>query len=259
MLMEAMLQDWEEDVLMEAMLQDWAGDVLMGAMLQDWVRDVLAEAMLQDWAGGKQRIIDDAYRGGQSDLLVLCNALRPAQHVVAVQRWHQEHAWESALAHDSFVGAGEDWPDAYRHSPIGSDEALGCVVTFWHDEWQAPAFQVYSSLLFGLPLAVTSFNRYSKFVEAMGRRLLCSLVTMYFDDAHITNWSSNGPSSQWAFSGFNLLLGTPFAEEKRQTFAPTGAFLGLDFDFNQLSLSNQVAFWARDRLLDKVETMNCDP
>ena len=67
---------------------------------------------------------------------------------------------------DQWLGSGEDWPQAYRHSSISFEEALACVVVFWHDEWQELAFQIYSSLLFGLPLAVTSFNRYSRFAEA---------------------------------------------------------------------------------------------
>ena len=215
-------------------------------------------------ASGKQRIIDDAARGGQSELssdsnkLVLCNALRPAQHVSAVRQWLTHPQWEALLSQDSFHGAGEDWPDAYRHSPIGPAEALGCVVTFWHEEWQQPCFQVYGSLLFGLPLAVTNFNRYSKFVEAMGRRLLRVLVSLYFDDAHLTDWVSNGPSAQWAFSELNNLLGTPFADEKRQAFASAGTFLGLDFNLEPISPEGLVSFWARDRLLDKVKTFISD-
>ena len=156
-------------------------------------------------ANAKQRIIDYAARGGQSALsadrnkLVLCSPLRPAQHIAAVSSWASDDLWSSWQRCDQWRGAGEDWPQAYRHSPISFEESLGCVVVFWHDEWQQPAFQVYSSLLFGLPLAVTSFNRYSRFAEALGRRLLCCLVSMYYDDAHITDLASNGYSSQWAF------------------------------------------------------------
>ena len=69
---------------------------------------------------------------------------------------------------------------------------------------------------FGLPLAVTSFNRYSKFVEACGRRLGSVLVSMYFDDATITDWASSKGSGQFTFGRINQLLGTPFADEKRQ-------------------------------------------
>ena len=61
-----------------------------------------------------------------------------------------------------------------------------CVVCWHHREWGVPAYQLYTGLLFGLPLAVTSFNRYSRFSEALGRRLLFLLVSLYFDDAHLT-------------------------------------------------------------------------
>ena len=74
---------------------------------------------------------------------------------------------------------------------------------------------------------------------------------MYFDDAHITDWISLGPSARWAFATLNELLGTPFAEEKKQLFSTTGTFLGLDFDFSEVPVSNCVSFWARERLLNK--------
>ena len=49
--------------------------------------------------------------------------------------------------------------------------------------------QVYSGLLFGLPLAVTSFNRLSRFTEAVGRRLTGTMVSMYFDGALSLIWA----------------------------------------------------------------------
>ena len=54
-------------------------------------------------------------------------------------------------------------------------------------------FQQCSALLFGLPLAVTSFNRYSRLMEALGRRFTYSLTSMYFDDANLIAVAS-GPS-----------------------------------------------------------------
>ena len=35
-----------------------------------------------------------------------------------------------------------------------------------------PSYQLYSGLLFGLPLAVTSFNRLSRLLESLCRRLV---------------------------------------------------------------------------------------
>ena len=66
-----------------------------------------------------------------------------------------------------------------------------CGVTKWHQEWREPAYQVCSGLLFGLLLAVRSFNTVARFTEAVGRRLLYVLTSLYFDDAHITHWASS--------------------------------------------------------------------
>ena len=117
-------------------------------------------------SSGKQRIIDNADTGGQSELssdankLVLCSPLRPAQHIALVHSRCSPAALSEAQAGDAWESGGEDWPDAYRHSPMSRVEAMGCVVVWWHQDWAEPAYQVYSGLLFGLPLAVTSFNRH---------------------------------------------------------------------------------------------------
>ena len=50
-------------------------------------------------------------------------------------------------------------------------------------------------------------------------------------------------------------MGSPFAEDKRQDMAPTGTFLGLDFDLSEISGDGTVAFWVRSRLQEKVEDM----
>ena len=107
-------------------------------------------------SSGKQRIIDNADVGGQSDLssdsnkLVLCSPLRPAQHIALVHSCCSPTTLAEARAGDAWESGGEDWPDAYRHSPMSRGEAMGCVVVWWHQEWSEPAYQIYSGLLFYL-------------------------------------------------------------------------------------------------------------
>lgn len=91
----------------------------------------------------------------------LCSPLRPAPHVQALFQTLSTDELRAAQSSDALETGGEDWPDAYRHSPMSQFESTHCVVVWWHAQWGAPAFQLYSGLLFGLPLAVTSFNRYS--------------------------------------------------------------------------------------------------
>ena len=68
------------------------------------------------------------------------------------------------------------------------EESKACTVVWWHPDKEKPVFQRYYSLLFGLPNAVTSFNRWSRFAQAIVRRILMVLFTMYFDDATLQDW-----------------------------------------------------------------------
>lgn len=138
--------------------------------------------------------------------LVLCSPLRPAQRIQATLATMTVTQQQEAAQTDAWETGG---------SPMRESDTLGCMVMFYHHVWQEPAFQVYAGLFFGLPLAVTSFNRYSRLVEALGRRLCGALVSLYFDDASLTDWRSSQGSAQWAFKTLNELLGTPLAPDKR--------------------------------------------
>ena len=111
---------------------------------------------------------------------------------------------------EEWESCGQDWPDAYRFYPMSSDEALCGVVAFFHHEWQRPAFMTYTGLLFGSSLAAASFNRYSRFVEALSRRFAFCLTCLHFDNAHVTDRNSCKGSGQRAMQTLNTLLGTPF-------------------------------------------------
>ena len=102
---------------------------------------------------------------------------------------------------------------------------------------------------FFVSLAVTSFNRISRFTEAMGRRLLYILTSLYFDDAHITDWASSKGKAQAAFSSLNELLVTPFAEEKRQHMRPKKTNLGLRFSSASTDVLEQ-GVWQPSRIVN---------
>eukprot|EP00435_Cladocopium_sp_Y103_P048528 s781_g14.t1 len=163
-------------------------------------------------SSGKQRVIDNGDTGGQSELssdankLTLCSPLRPAQHIALVmhewspeeqQNFHQVDHWETGQ---------EDLPSAYRFCPMSRGESLGCVVVWWHQEWQAPAFQLYTGLLFGLPLAVTSFNRLSRVLESLSRRL------GYVIEA-VTRVKPSRQFPVTAFTGMRFLAASDAAQE----------------------------------------------
>ena len=204
-------------------------------------------------------MIDNCDAGGQSERssdaskLTLCSPLKPAQRISLVTHlWSDEEIHEFCL-HDAWETGQEDLPSAYRYCPISLQESLGCVVVWFHDEWQEPAYQVYSSLLFGLPLAVTCFNRFSRLVEALSRRLCRVLVSLYFDDATITDLKSSKGSGQWAVNQVCTMIGSLFAADKKQPMQNPGTVLGLTHDLGDIKRTGFVKFWARARLHDKVK------
>ena len=103
----------------------------------------------------------------------------------------------------------------------------------------------------GLSVAVTTLTD----SVSVGRRLTGTIVSMYFDDAHLTDLGSARGSGQHAFGEVNCLMGSPFAAEKRQAMASSGTFLGLGWDFTLWRQRRAVRFWVRSRLQDKVESL----
>ena len=81
-------------------------------------------------ASGKQRVIDDAAAGGQSDLsadankLRLCSALQPVQHVGTLFRAIHKDGGHFPTD-EGISSGGEDWPDAYRHTPMSHETMRG--------------------------------------------------------------------------------------------------------------------------------------
>ena len=104
-----------------------------------------------------------------------------------LQRRGQSQSEEEFFLFDAWETGQEDLPSAYRFCPLARAESMGCVVVWHHPEWNEPAYQLYSGLLFGLPLAVTSFNHFSRLLESLCGRLGGALISSYFDDATITD------------------------------------------------------------------------
>jgi len=112
--------------------------------------------------------------------------------------------------------------------------------------------QRYYGLLFGLPKAVTSFNRWSKLAEALVRRVLLVLLSMYFDDATMQDWADRAADAQRCVSQFMRLVGDPpGAKGKSQPCRAYGDFLGLIHDLAEVQ-SGTIRFWSRAALIVKV-------
>ena len=153
---------------------------------------------------------------------------------------------------DTISTIGEDLPDAYRKIPMWPPHSKACLVTYWDSEVQAVQIRQYHSMLFGLPLAVTAFNRLPFLLQAIVRRVCPQLCSFYYDDATQQDWTSTSTSSQYNLECIAELVGYPFATEKRQLPQHTGDFLGLVHDLSQALNQDIVHLWIRERLSNKI-------
>ena len=225
-------------------------------------------------AGGKIRACDDGDQGGHSDAtrdhntLRLCSALRPAEHAKMLHtrirqmgdssdprriRMEGDAARQAVSTQDwTLETGGEDWPSAYRFVPIFPDHIPFCMVTYWSVKQGRVLIQKYNGMLFGLSGAVVAFNRWPRLAEALTRRLLGIMFSMYFDDATIQDWQSEKGSGQAMVQRMMAILGSPFAPSKTQFMAIHGVFLGLSHHLESWITGGFVRIWIKQTLLDKV-------
>ncbi|CAE8608115.1 unnamed protein product [Polarella glacialis] len=264
-LLKKVRQGPEDDFLLEASEKDrengFSGNQMTAKQLRGMLqgrRYRLIRRFCVKPSTGKSRACDDADEGKQSALssdankLELCAAFRPAQHMTLVHDVAREAGHSPSKIEDEWESGGEDWPDAYRYTPMSPEDAYACIVVIFHPILKQPVFYLYFGLLFGLPLAVTPFNRWPKCCEALSRRLLMTLVSFYFDDATVQDWASSKGSGQLALRQTMTVLGTPFAEAKQQQMSSHSDFLGLEHDLVHARAQEKVTFWVRERLQTKI-------
>ena len=252
----------DDHVILEAGLKDekngWCSPAFPLAKLQNFPEYRLIKRFVITQASGKKRVIDDAASGGQSQYshdankLQFTTPLQPCQHVKLLVDALCQAGIEPHTHPDTISTIGEDLPDAYRKIPMWPPHSKACLVTYWDSEVQAVQIRQYHSMLFGLPLAVTAFNRLPFLLQAIVRRVCRQLCSFYYDDATQQDWTSTSTASQYNLECIAELVGYPFATEKRQLPQHTGDFLGLVHDLSQALNQNIVHLWIRERLSNKI-------
>eukprot|EP00971_Amphidinium_carterae_P336376 6472724-Amphidinium_carterae.2 len=143
---------------------------------------------------GKQRRIDDAKAGHQnqaaaySEKLAMCTAFQPALN--ARLFWEESQSLGIPVDSLRLHAGGEDLPNAYRHVPCHPSDLPLNVVAVQNPLDRQWYYQVVYAMLFGMTSAVLQFGRWSAWIEAVSRRLLQVVLSMYVDDAHIMDFSS---------------------------------------------------------------------
>ena len=212
-------------------------------------------------ASGKKRCIDDAHLGFQSEFssdgnrLQFCSAIQPCLHVQALAKAFALRGVDLESWPDSISTFGEDLPHAYRKIPVRCDHSWACIVAHYDPHSKQPRFRRYHGILFGLPLAVSAFNRLPFFMQALARRLLALPLSCDFDDVTCQDFASLAHRSQEQVEELFRMFGYLFAEAKRQQPQTSGDFLGLRHDLSQMQTNGHIKDWVRQRLVDKVQDM----
>jgi len=180
----------------------------------------------------------------------MCSAFQPGLHARLV--WEEAEAAGVSLAREDIhlETGGEDLPDAFRSIPCQPADLDVNIVAVRRPDTNEMFYQQLDAMLFGLSSAVIQFGRWGRFLEALGRRILALLWSMYVDDGNLTDADrARGAGQHLAGFAFKR-LGTPFADNKRSPMATTGCFLGVDHDMS-LATQGIVEFQPSGKLLTK--------
>jgi hypothetical protein len=209
-------------------------------------------------SSGKIRPIDNGRASGASDAttygekLVLCNILHPA--ICAKLVSEEAPLCVSAPQRLDLEVGGEDLPDTYRHIPASPADHDVNIVAVKKPNGRV-FFQIIFGLLFGHSGAVMSFNRWSKFLEAVARRVLSLMVALYYDDANIVDLKVAKGTGQRLIAAAAEMLGTPFAAAKRQVLSETADFLGMISNVGVAHCEQGVTLEPRPALVESIRDM----
>ena len=260
--------DEHADFVWESCAQEIQNGWACGFLRKEEVDSTFPEG----WAGvptfahvqpsGKLRRIDNARRGLQNSALRyvermrMCTAFQPAAVAKAVAAEAlQQGVSRHTLSEHSLESGGEDISDAYRMLPVQLQDLPANVVMVKNPTSGEVQFVIMSALLFGFSASVMQFARWSRFLEAMTRRVLCLMWALYVDDSNVVDFAIGKGSAQWLGRQMLLALGVPLAEHKRLLMSPSSIFLGMQHDLGRALSQGTCLFTAKDSVRDKLRTL----
>ena len=181
------------------------------------------------WQNGKWRACDHA----RESLHNACTKPAEALAGQATAELPSQLARGFAEAHGEPVameGGTEDWPRAYRKSPVSSPRFN--VVCVWNPHCGCPEYFLLAGFNFGLVSAVCGFNRWPFFVMASARAWLGCCAGSYFDDAFTGEPAYARGSGQAALWAWAELTGLPFALDKHVPPNSKPKFVGVVTDYS---------------------------
>ena len=121
-----------------------------------------------------------------------------------------------------------------------------------HPETGELRFYQMLAALFGQGSSVYSFERWSAFLEAVPRRLLGLLWSMYVDDGSLVDLAQAKGSGQALLHAFFDAIGSGLSEAKRIWMSQESTFLGVVHSFVFLQAEGEVRFWPKEAIAEEL-------
>ena len=211
---------------------------------------------------GKLRRIDNARRGLQNSALRytermnMCTAFQPAAVTKAlVCECLRQGLSQEQLCLDLIESGSEDISDAYRMLPVAECDLPANVVMVKHPHTHQVFFVIMSALLFGFSASVMQFARWSRFLEALTRRVFCLLWALYMDDSNVVDFASGKGTAQRLGRDVLTAMGVPLADHKRELMSCKSGFLGLEHDLERALSQGVCVFTAKETVRNKLRDL----
>ncbi len=145
-----------------------------------------------------------------------------------------------------------DHEGAYRQIPIPDEDQPLTVVVFCDPATGEHVFFYHTALPFGATASVYGYNRISRAVTFLARKLLDIPVDSYFDDFWCVDRADLAARSFDAFERLNVLLGFQIKTSKDVHPTSSGALLGIEVDIATLPFTASVTESRRAAILESI-------
>ena len=199
----------------------------------------------------KDRLIDDAKRGGQNARAIFRETIFTANIDFVgevLSAFIAELAWslcglrtnasteEVLKALPSWFEPAmgiEDLPDAYRGVPLHPADARMAIVAFWSTEAGGWRFAISRAMLFGLSAAVIHFNRKPTLAVAAVRRFGGVAAAAFFDDiVRLASHSSENSDGSFLETVLNGMGASP-SQSKSVPLGQSRVWIGVKTNLGQ--------------------------
>ena len=150
-------------------------------------------------------------------------------------------------------------PDAYRSMLVHvEDLVFNITMTKQPPQVSNPGevwFCIMFAMLFGLSSSVVQFGRWSRFLEALNRRMLWLLWCLFVDDSGMVDLKAGKGSAQRAGSAVFAALGVGVSLKKRQRMGDNTEFLGVVHDLSVTVTRQVIPHYPKPELVQKLTVM----